>query len=142
MNVQKRVYALPDKFVLDAITGPVVLVSDRGLSAFGERCTLLEGTNQPRGAEGVGVPGGRHLRSGIAFEREASLAEARGRVAFPPPSSGAAVEPIGPKASRSVGRHYEGGRSFAKFNPTALNSAASYASSNRHQGRQACGLAV
>jgi len=112
------------------------------LSAFVKRCTLLEGTNQPRGAEGVGVPGGRHLRSGIAFEREASLAEAWGRVAFPPPSSGAAVEAIGPKASRSVGRHYEGGRSFAKFNPTALNSAASYASSNRHQGRQACGLAV
>ena len=58
------------------------------LSAFGERCTLLEGPNQPRGAEGGGVPGGRHLRAEIAFERETSLAEAEGARRLPAPGVG------------------------------------------------------
>src|ERR1022692_3211640 len=119
------------------------------LSAFGERCTLLEGPKQPRGAEGGGGPGGRHLRAAMASARADAICaprspsrgrppwrKLRGRVAFPPPASGVAVEAIGPKVSRSAWSHNEGGRSFAKFNPTALNSAASYASSNRHLGRR------
>src|ERR1022692_3211639 len=96
-----RVYALPDKLLLDAFAGPGVLVSDRGLVRLRGTLHAFGGAQTAPGGRGRRGPwrapsarrdglreGGRHLRAEIAFERETSLAEAEGARRLPAPGVG------------------------------------------------------